>query len=131
MSTKVSFFYYYSFHPYNSIRSVCARIVKALRGKKSELSVVTEMTRDRKELKELKGLIEGGLKGNEPSMVLCSCLCLQSILSLVASAWQEYCAGFLEDLFEKENDWLLLDNGMGCKKAVHDTVVASPSFEPR
>ena len=62
---------------------------------------------------------------------MCACLCLQSVLSLLAGAWQEHCAGFLEDLFEKANDWLLLDDRLGCKKAVHDTVVFHPSIERR
>ncbi|KAK8819517.1 hypothetical protein WA556_002506, partial [Blastocystis sp. ATCC 50177/Nand II] len=116
MGAKASFFFFYSFHPYNSIRSVCTRIMKALRGRKSEVSVVAGLA------PELKTLIDAGLKGSDPSLVVCACLCLQSVLSLLAGAWQEHCAGFLEDLFEKANDWLLLDDRLGCKKAVHDTM---------
>ena len=125
MGAKASFFFFYSFHPYNSIRSVCTRIMKALRGRKSEVSVVAGLA------PELKTLIDAGLKGSDPSLVVCACHCLQSVLSLLAGAWQEHCAGFLEDLFEKANDWLLLDDRLGCKKAVHDTVVFHPSIERR
>ena len=57
MGAKASFFFFYSFHPYNSIRSVCTRIMKALRGRKSEVSVVAGLA------PELKTLIDAGLKG--------------------------------------------------------------------
>ena len=72
---------------------------------------------------EVEGMIEQALNGTNPSLVLCSCSCLQSLLSLPQDASsQERFIHSLELLFEKENEWLLLDEGASWKKLIHETV---------
>ena len=117
MKSKTGFFFFYSFHPHNSIRTVCSRITRILRGKRSEVSLIEEVQKD------VEGMVEQGLNGTNPSLVLCSCLCLQSLLRLPQDApSQERFIHDLEVLFEKENEWLLVDEGMNWRKRVHETV---------
>ena len=117
MQPKAAFFFFYSFHPHNSIRTVCSRITRILRGKRSEVSFIETVQ------EEVEGMIEQALNGTNPSLVLCSCSCLQSLLSLPQDASsQERFIHSLELLFEKENEWLLLDEGASWKKLIHETV---------
>lgn len=117
MQPKAAFLFFYSFHPHNSIRTVCSRITRILQGKRSEVSFIETVQ------EEVEGMIEQALNGTNPSLVLCSCSCLQSLLSLPQDASsQERFIHSLELLFEKENEWLLLDEGASWKKLIHETV---------
>lgn len=117
MQSKAAFFFFYSFHPHSSIRTVCSRITRILRGKRSKVSFIEAVE------KEAEGMIEQALNGTNPSLILCSCSCLQSLLSLPQdSSSQERFIHFLELLFEKENEWLLGNEGTSWKKLIHETV---------
>ena len=37
MKPRAAVFYFYSFHPYAPIRSVCEMVIKAIQGKQSEI----------------------------------------------------------------------------------------------
>lgn len=128
---RIALFYFYSFHPYAPIHNVCSRVLKALRGRQSEM-VRKEGGAEAqqvllKELPTLLSLIEQNCDVSDPKMNMCAWSCLEMVLGRQSGQEVRQLIGrLLPRLFERTNS-ILLDGDLN--DSLFHTVVAEVGYD--